>query len=918
MPSRTLCPVIIGREDEIAILDEALRASHRGDGRAVVFAGDASIGKTRLVDELARSAEAEGLPVLRGACAESDLQLPYLPFIHAIRTHARLNQVTEIALELPDPAGLPSAGPIDATQRRARFFEGVVGLLEGIAGDRGAVLIVEDLHWSDAGTRDLLDYVARSLPGSRLLIVVTYRADELERGHPLLPIVRGWSRSNLATTIELTPLGPDGIDAMLAATLGEHDAGLAVRLHRRCEGNPFVLEEILKAGGVELAETSLPATVRDAILRRVERLDPAHLAVLRAAAVLGDPIDDGILVDLLGEVVPEALEECARQQLVMAVPGAAYAWRHALTREAVYQDIPPTRRRSLHSELADFCDGRPGIDEIAICGHLAAAGRWEGAVPRCRAAASAATSFGAFDDAARLLELCLPHVDDGIERASILEELSELLMQCGRPDEGEAFARRAVELRDRHRDPAASAAARRTLALCLWQQARWAEAIILEDQAIAALDVLDPNPLLVAALARRASWATLGEGDLPAALRLVERAQRYADAHGFGADLYRADEGQVLVCSGRVDEGFAMMDEGWRTRLRPSGERGSDWREGKFMLHHAVAIRNLLGRTNESLAILANSPGWETGQDAADTSLAVVRIEALWAHGEVARAQRLLGTLDLARIERNVVPWAQSVRVDVMHAAGERVSAAALARTALPPHWQPISQLRAASLVRVLVEEGDIPAALELSRRLEPLGGYGIELRLPFIDAAVEADLAAGRIAEAARLAAEVVHARPDDPLRLRIEARMRLAGDGEAALELLRRAAEGFARRGHRQDEWHSRRLIARALRTLGQRRAAADELRRVSDDAAAANGGTSPVTASPLGLALSPRERDVALLVAQGYRNREIAERLFISERTVENHIHRVLERSGLRSRVDLAAHVTGLSGGLSGSAG
>jgi DNA-binding NarL/FixJ family response regulator len=633
--------------------------------------------------------------------------------------------------------------------------------------------------------------------------------------------------------------------------------------------------------------------------------------------VLGASIDDGVLIDLLGEAVPEALEECVRQQLLAAPAGGSYAWRHALTREAVYQDMAPARRRRLHSELADLCDGRPGFEDVAICGHLAAADRWDAAVPRCRQAAAQATSIGAFADAARLLELCLPHVEDGPAKFQILEELPELLMQSGRPADGEVFARQALELAGRQGDAAALARARRTLALCLWQEARWAEAIVLESQAIAELEPLGPTPALVAALARRASWAMLADGDMPAALQLVARARQLATRHGFDPGLYRADEGQVVAAAGQADEGLAIMDEGWRARLHPSGGRGSDWREAKFMVHHAVAIRNMLGRTNESLSILAEAPSSPAGQDAADTSVAVVRIEALWAHGELALARRLFASLDLARIERALVPWAQAIRVDLLHAAGETGTAAAIARTAMPPHWQLVGHIRVAGLIHVLVDAGDLPGALELANRLDRLGRYGIELRLPLIDAAVEANLAAGRTAVAERLAIAVAEAAPNDPHRQRVEARLLIAGGADSdALERLHGAVEGFVRAGHRQDEWRTRRLLALALRNLGRRGDAQAELHRIDDDSAAANGFELRQGAPGRGAGMSPREREVALLVAQGLRNREIAERLFISERTVENHIHRMLERSGLRSRVELAARVHALSGELSGS--
>lgn len=907
---------MVGRDAELRILEDALRSASRGEGRAVAVAGDAGIGKTRLVEELAGPAERAGIPVLRGGCSETDLRIPYLPFIEALRTLGRRAAATldgglDVLFEPQEGDGS------DPTRRRMGIFEAVVRSLEALAARRGAILIVEDLHWCDAASRDLLDYVVRSLAGSRLLVVCTYRHAELQPGHPLLPLVRDWVRRGLATQVELQPLDSEAIEAMLQVTIGPHDVGLAARLHRRCDGNPFVLEEILKVGGADLDDAALPATVLDSILRRLNDRGPFELEVLRAAAVLGDPLDDGVLAELLGDGVLDALESCARQQL-MKVVGDRYAWRHALTREAMYQGMTPAVRRRLHARLAAVLDGRPGVDELTICGHLAAAGDWHAALPRCRQAAAAAQSVGAFADAARLLELCLPHVDEGSGLAEILAELPELLMQSGRPDAGERYARQALELRERQGDSAATADARRSLALCLWQQARWTEAIVLEDRAIAELGQVDPSPALVAALARRASWCILAEGDIPFALSTIEQARRLADECGFDATLYTADRGQVIGVSGRLDEGLGIMDDGWRTRLRPVGGRGTDWREGKFMLHHAVAFRNLLGRTNESLALLAEAPRSPAGQDAADTSLAVVRAEALWAHGEIASARQVLDSLELSRIERSVVPWAQSVRADVLAASGEAAAAAAIARIAMPPHWQLLSQLRTSGLIRVLVDADDLAAALELSKRLDRLASYPIELRLPMIDAAVEAHLAAGAVAEAAGIGAGAAKARPEDPYRLRVEARQLVAsGDPDAAMQPLGQAIRGFAHLGNRQEEWRSRRLMTMILRRIGRRRDAQAEARRIEDEIAAANGSELLGLASARPpIVLSEREHEIALLVAQGLRNRDIAERLFISERTVENHIYRALERSGLRSRAQLAAAVTRLSSGLSAS--
>ena len=285
---------------------------------------------------------------------------------------------------------------------------------------------------------------------------------------------------------------------------------------------------MLKTGSEGLIDQPLPTTVRDAILRRVERLSPRHLQVLRAAAVLGDRIDDAILVDLLGVDVPDAIEDCARQQFLTLGPDGAYAWRHALTRDAVYEEMAPARRRQLHAAIADLYEARPGVDDVALGRHLAAAGRWDAAVPRFRRMAAEAIAVGAFADGARLLEVCLPHLDASGDRSEVLEELAELLMQSGAPQRGEVVAREALALQERAGRTEASASARRTLAVCLWQQARWAEAIDLEGRSIAELESIGTSPALSAALARQASWRALGEADLPGALQLIARAKSLA------------------------------------------------------------------------------------------------------------------------------------------------------------------------------------------------------------------------------------------------------------------------------------------------------------------------------------------------------------------------------------------------------
>ena len=266
MARNALCPVLIRRDAELGVLEDALLAARRGESRFVVLAGEAGIGKTRLSRELAREARELGCAVLSGGASDAEVSLPYLPFVEAIgnyldeQDHDRLREALgpalgELGQLFPTLAGdrLPEPSP-DPGQAKLRLFESIVSLLALPARDRTVLLVIEDVHWADASTRELLDYLARRLTDLPSLIVVTYRTDELHRRHPFLPTLQGWRRSDVADLVELEPLSEDGIGEMLAAILGpdEVDRELHELMLERTEGNPFVLEEMLR----EVVESS--------------------------------------------------------------------------------------------------------------------------------------------------------------------------------------------------------------------------------------------------------------------------------------------------------------------------------------------------------------------------------------------------------------------------------------------------------------------------------------------------------------------------------------------------------------------------------------------------------------------------------------------------------------------------------------
>jgi class 3 adenylate cyclase/predicted negative regulator of RcsB-dependent stress response len=473
MPQRVLSPVLVGRQEELSRLEDALLSANRGDGRFVLVAGEAGIGKTRLATELTRRARKLGYSVLWGSCSETELSLPYLPFVEAIGNQLDEQDAAQVRADLGPMAaelaqlfpqlgdGSPAAPAGDPGQAKLRMFESVVTLLEQWARERGLLLVVDDVHWADSSTRHLLDYVARRLANSRVMLLATYRSDELDRRHPLTRSVQVWQRSGLAETVTVDPMTPEHVAEMIAAILDAEDvsAEVAELIHARSEGNPFVLEELLREAldrrdivrtdtGWErgsLDSLRLPETVREAVLLRLGRLDGVHVDVLRAAAVLGRSFDYGLLDEVAeaGEAdVLAAVETAVAQQLLEEEDGASdrYSWRHALTQEAIVSDTVLPKRQRIHSRAADAIRRR-GDGTLAVARHLLEAGRADEAVGVCFQAAEEAERSVAFKEAAELLERILPHVSDPQEQALLLFRIGRLRLYNGEP----AAARQLLE-----------------------------------------------------------------------------------------------------------------------------------------------------------------------------------------------------------------------------------------------------------------------------------------------------------------------------------------------------------------------------------------------------------------------------------------------------------------------------------------
>jgi DNA-binding CsgD family transcriptional regulator/tetratricopeptide (TPR) repeat protein len=378
----------VGRERELAQLERCLDAVKAGRGASVLLLGDPGIGKTRMVEELARRSRAHGFDLLTGRAIDFvGTELPYQPLVEA----------------LPPLGELRRADGLVGSQ--LRVFELALTLLTDCADETPVLLVLEDVHWADTSTLDLLVYLAHNLDEPRVLLVVTARADEPASGARMRHLAERLRRTASALVLELGPLERDELIELLAARPERPPAAMADAIARRSEGNPFFAEELLALPAAN--EGDLPANLRGLLLQRVARLDSATQGLLRPAAAVGRDVDSRLLL-----AVTDMSERDARDSLRRAVEHGVlvadqargtFRFRHALLADAVYATILPGEREALHARLADELarSGTATAGEIAP--HWAAAGRTrEALAASIEAAREAEAAFGLAEALAHL------------------------------------------------------------------------------------------------------------------------------------------------------------------------------------------------------------------------------------------------------------------------------------------------------------------------------------------------------------------------------------------------------------------------------------------------------------------------------------------------------------------------------------
>nr|WP_257019042.1 helix-turn-helix transcriptional regulator [Streptomyces sp. TLI_235] len=430
MEQISVSPVMVGRGRESEFLHAALARAAAGEPRAVLVGGEAGIGKTRLVEEFLHGVAAPAVAAV-GGCLEVGAEgLPYGPLATALRRlHSELGPAFEEAAagmeghlaRLMPEFGEADAGPNDEFGR-ARLFDHTARLVERLAEDRTLVLVVEDLHWSDRSTRDLLAYLIRTLHRARVLVVATYRSDDLHRRHPLRPYLAELERLRTVRRIDLERFGPAETAAQLAGILGTPtpDRVLVDRIHRRAEGNPFFVEQ-LAAAQREGCTVGIPDSLRDILLVRVETLPDEAQQVLRLAAEGGTRVEHDLLAAVLDDP-EEALIEALRTAVGAGVlrpdtDGDGYCFRHALVREAVSDDLLPGERHRINRRFAAVLAAEPGLVrgealDARLADYWYHAHEPDRALPTALDAALQAHRRNAFAEQLRMLERVLELWDE--------------------------------------------------------------------------------------------------------------------------------------------------------------------------------------------------------------------------------------------------------------------------------------------------------------------------------------------------------------------------------------------------------------------------------------------------------------------------------------------------------------------------
>lgn len=963
--------ILVGRDAELTELTALLgvrAAPERPSAGAVLLSGDAGVGKTRLLGELRDVAEASGWQVFAGHCLDfGDSALPYLPFSEVLgRLVTDLPDVVDSVAERrpslarlqPGRRVLTSGASADAAALdRADLFEAVHEVLEAAAAKAPTLLVVEDTHWADQSTRDLLSFLFTRPFVGPVAVVASYRSDDLHRRHPLRSQVAEWSRLRGVERLQLQPLSAPDVRSLIHELHPEPLADSEVAdIVDRAEGNAFFVEELV--GAASGPGRWVPAELADVLLVRLDQLGDDARQVVRAASVAGRRVSHEMLTEVSG-LGAAALDEGLRaavERNVLVAHERHYVFRHALLGEAVYDDLLPGERVRLHAAYTDALrEGRAGGTAAELARHARLALDLDTALRASIQAGDEATTVGGPVEAAQHYQQALELLadprrtsdPDDIDVSKLAVAAAEALSAGGHPIRAAALL--AEQLR------------------CLPADAppEWrARMLAVRAQALAVIEP-DEDPCEVSAEALALvpdGMPKLRAKVLATHARMLASKGRYEEAQAVGLDALALAEKLDMneLASDVITTLSGLKESGPKEALRDALEEAVARAERTGALHAELRGRVLLGRSYQDWAEFDAAERWY--RSAIDLALAAGIPFAPWAfegRWQLAWVLRTRGewdaVLELADVPGQEPPpvaaaLLECLRLHLAIARGDDVGGEG--PRALRRYWRKEGMVAITSAgleLELAGRAGDVAAVLAA---YDDVVATMTEIWHEWFSARVR--LAATALAALAR----AVPALSTAERSAAAEAAGRLRRDGRTVLERYSDPAEHWGPEGRAwaarldaewlrlrwltdvdvpdQDRlvaaWHdaeqafaelgdvhelARVRVARAgvLRAVGDA-AAAREVGDLAREAAHRLGaqplldelrslGAAPSRSEPGATdALTPREREILGLVAEGRSNGEIGRLLFISAKTVSVHVSNILGKLDAAGRTEAAA--------------
>lgn len=921
--SPVFCRRFIGREAELALLAERWHDATNGTGSIVLVAGEAGIGKTRFLEEARSRLEARGARFAFSQCWPLGCS-PLGPIVDVLR---QLNDSSRMTLEaVPQLRNalariLPEFDDTEGRQptgedRRGQYIA-IGDAFRHFAAAAPVIVVIEDVHWSDLASLEFLTYAAERVARWNLVLVVTYRSDELSLQHPLTAALSKLGRHG-AWRVEMRPLSETEMRAFVACAL-EGRRPLSPRRVQEAlaivEGSPLFAEELLRQC-VEIdddASLELPLSIRAAVLERVATLAAQDRAVLSYAAAIGRRFDAQVLAELSGhsvDAVDRVLHAARDLQVVRPVreSSGTYVFRHAVIQESLYEELLPSEARPLHERIAKKLETLPVTDDriLELAYHWWAARRAEEAARYNTGAGDLAARRLAHHDAVRFYERALEFVCADTEAQALLYEKLGKALSSGDPGERPVRAfERALEYYERAGNHERSA----QILFDLSRQYFYAltdpeQARRFGERALDATAAHPDQPMHFAALANLLRHYALS-GD-------VERAERYEElASGFRGErtpsaevrffMYRAIvhglrgrvrdvrddfERAITIATDDPDPdtlplawhncGAIMMHLGkietavhaFETSVRISRERFLSNREG-FSTSCLAQIALVQGRLDDARRLLSEAERLTMAVPAIRMWLACVGVQL----GLLLDDPDLIDRFAREDLIEQAFRSGESQRIEpvavvfaaLAHARGDPERAADLLHRAVSAVHVVHIHFSLPLAVAQMGRAQDVPRMRELlSRWASPDDNVIAKAYLKLFEALVRPDEAAIRV-----FATEAAHAFGE----------MRLTHFEAMALEAAGGLTEALALYRAMGNVSDTRRLEAQLLPR--------NRLGRAKNE-------------------LTPREREIADLVAEGRSNRAIAERLVVSERTVETHVASILAKLELGSRTEVTAYV------------